>query len=284
MRIWLICCLLALSFSLAAQAYRLQYRDPMGAVRNYTVRSAMHSNIEMHNATIPTAVTSTYTMLERVTSIGVDGASIAEEAKDGIIASMVTLPGVKIPRTIEQAFPAYTMTYTRTPLGTVSNMQTNSLIGNTDDPTDALAGMIRHPGTGIAFPEKDVHIGDTWDGVMTMPLGDGMTVNLSMHYTLVGTRVVDGKSYLKIHCDQIMTLPITRTKLTTPDRQVIPVIMCLTLQGSSDSLFDEAMGEYYSSFVTLIGNYDMRITDTHPVTIHAPVKMYMAMTKATPTP
>lgn len=282
MRTWLICGLLTLSFSLAVQAYRLQYRDPMGVVRNYTVRSAMHSNIEMHDATIPTAVTSTYTMQERVTSIGVDGASIAEEAKDGIIASMVTLPGVKLPRTIEQAFPAYSMTYTRSPLGTVSNMQTNSLIGNTGDPTDALAGMIRHPGTGFAFPEKDVRIGDTWDGAMTMPLGDGVTVSLSMRYTLVGTKVVDGTSYLKIHCDLAMTLPITRTTITTPDRQVVPVIMRLTLQGSSDSLFDEAIGEYYSNFVMLSGNYDMRITDTHPITIHAPVKMYLAMTKTTP--
>ena len=79
-----LCFVCLFSLALAAQAYRLQYKDTVGATRTYLASFVMSGTTTSNGHVVPINMTMTMCMTEKVISTNADQTStIASEVKDG---------------------------------------------------------------------------------------------------------------------------------------------------------------------------------------------------------
>ena len=255
MRIRTLLCLVTMLIltALSAQAYRLQFKDTAGATRNYAMTVNTKGTMSVMGMSMPLTSVTTMTAVEKVLNVKNGSASVSYEIKDGKIkVTIAGIPGEDEPQTVDQPMPGFTMTYDRTPLGKVSNVKMTGEITNMLGGFDPSSSQ--YPGQGLEFPDKDLKAGDTWTGQQSLEVAPGSTVDMKAKYTLTGTKVVEGKTYLVLTCDITASAPkITITQPENKDQpaEAQPAITGLTLKGKATTLFDEAAGEIFSETFTM---------------------------------
>jgi hypothetical protein len=249
--------------ALSAQAYRLTFKDTTGVVRSYQIVADMKGSMEMLGSTVPVTSTTKMLAVEKVLAVRNGISSLSFELKDGTTKMGIgALPGDAEGQNIEQPLPGFTINYDRTPQGKVSNLKTSGeLASRFGGMFDTLNNSSQYPGQGLEFPNKELAAGDTWVGKQTVEFFPGSQIHVTAKYTLVGTRVVQGKTYLELKCDMTGTMPAAAIKMPTlggDDAAAAPTTtMGMTLSGQSTSLFDEAAGEIYGTTYTMKVKIDM---------------------------
>jgi len=249
MRVWSLIglvCILGVS-CLSAQAYRLQFKDTEGTVREYKTQVNLTATVAMGSITAPVDTTMNMTAVEKVTKVTNGKASISYQLKNGKASVKVSnLPGEEGPQNIDQKLPDYTILFDRTPLGTVSNLKTageaSSIFGGGPS---ALNNQFMNPTQGFAFPDKDLQPGDTWDTSQSIPMGEDSKLDVTATYTLVGEQLSDtGKKYLQINVDLTMNLPKFAVKAGQGE-MAMDMVMSMNLKAHEVVLFDADAGELY---------------------------------------
>lgn len=250
MRIRMLLCLVAVLAltALSVQAYRLQFKDTAGATHTYAMVVNTKGTMNVMGMSMPMTSVTSMTTVEKVLAVKDNLASISYEAKEGKVTVTVSgVPGEDEPQTIEQPMPTFTITYDRTKLGKVSNLKM----------TGEMAGMLggfdptsnQYPGQGMEFPDKDLKAGDNWTAQQSVEVAPGSKINMIAKYTLTGTKVVDGKTYLALACD--ITADAPTLKVNQPADAEQPVISNLKLRGKATTLFDETAGVIFNTTYTM---------------------------------
>lgn len=248
MRYWLLVSLVTLlgCCMISANAYRLAFKDTVGAT--YTFKSDFKITGQMVGGSLNAPIDSTVNMTsqEKVNSINNGIASITYSVKDGkMVATLSGLPGDQSSQTIEQDIPAFTMTFNRSPQGKVSNLKFSGDAANIfGGPFDAVTNQMQDPGQGLLFPDRELSIGDSWNAKQTMQVGQGSPFTITAKYTLLGTEVVNGKTYLKIQCDITASTPGIAMH-AGQQTQGLNMSMSMSLTGTAVTLFDGQAGQIF---------------------------------------
>ncbi len=271
MRVWSLCCLVALLAvsSLAAQAYRLQFKDAQGISRQYSTKVVVSGNVSMGTLSSPLDSTMKMTAVELINAVANGKSSVTYSVTNGTMSTK--LPNILDDATqqgqdIEQAMPDFSMDFDRTPFGKISNLKMNGEANNLfmGLPNEVNNRLI-NPGDGLEFPNKDLQPGDTWSGKSTVPLAGDSKVQLTANYTLVGTKVAEnGKTYLQVDVDLTINIPKLAVNAGQGD-QAMSMDMAMNLKGKETVLFDELAGELYQSSCKMAGT----VTVTAPGQIEA---------------
>ena len=230
--------------TLAAQAYRLQFKDVIGATRQYNIRMVQTGQVNFAGVQAPVVSNSTMTAIEKVTAVNNGVATLSYMAKNGSVTMKISnLPGDEEEQTITQPIPDLAISYDRTALGKVSNMhitgqQSSVLDGMFNGPT----GQLQVPGQTFTFPDKDLKAGDSWDCTATFPIGENGKLQVQGKYTLVGTKLGDdGNTYLQIDGDIAISVKDMTVKIPMGD-QTLAMTINIDMKGKETTLFDEAAG------------------------------------------
>jgi hypothetical protein len=178
--------------------------------------------------------------------------------KNGKVIARVTPPGEDQEQKIEQAMPLFTINYDRTPLGHVTNVKVSGL---PSDQSDLMGAQAQYPGQGLEFPDRDLKIGDSWDGKQALSLVTGSTIDIKVKYTLTGTKVVNGTTYLVLRSDintKVNKMPIAMPAADGAGSDGQKATADMTITGSVTELFDEAAGQIGNSTLNL--NVDMTMS------------------------
>jgi|GEM_PF-1760407 len=277
MRIRALVMMLMLALTaLAAQGYTLQFKDAAGTTRAYGSQMAITGVMSGAGLNLPLNATVDMTLLEKILGVKEQVASVTFGLQRGTMHLKVSgLPGEEEEQTIDQALPTFTFLFDRTPLGKVSNVQTQGEI--TDlflGSADALITPMSSPDRGLEFPAGELKIGDTWQGSQTALAGNAQA-RVAAQYTLAGTEVVNGKTYLKIACDTTVSVPDTSMKAS--DDQ--PMAMNVILRGQSTTLFDEGAGELFRTTFAMNGTLNMTGAETMGIEVQTTLNITGSMEK-----
>jgi len=282
MRIWNFLALMVLGIvcTLTAQAYRIAFNDTVGMTRTYKTDLTINGNAETLGISAPLTATLTKVTQEKVTAVDNGKAAIATTDKSGNIHVKISgLSGGDDPQTLDEKLPSFSIAYNRTPQGKVSDIKVTGdspqLLGG---PADSALNLTQYPGDGIAFPAGDVAIGDTWTGKDTLDVGSGNTIEVTINYTLKGTKIIDGKTYLVITAD----IDTTVSKLTMKIASLGDTTMTLsmTIKGTATTFFDEKAGEIFKETYNLASVVNVVGDDQTPVTAKMNLTIKGSMVKA----
>ena len=253
--------------ALSAQAYRLQFKDPQDAMR--TLKGTMHMKGTMD-------MTMNMTTVEKVLAANADGtATISYAIKDGKVVITMTAPGETTPKTIEQPFPTFGMSFKRTAVGKISDLKmTGDIDPKLKQQLDTISSQLQYPGQGMVFPDKELNIGDSWDGTQSFALLPGSKMDLKVKYTLTGTKEVNGKTYLVLTSDidakakdLAMKVPGEAGAADTKLKMTMNII------GTGTTLYDVNAGEMGD--VTFKMNTDMSVVSEGSDGMSMKMKMIM---------
>ncbi len=236
----ILLCLLALAVSLGAQGYRLEFKQAAGTKHVYRYDLRARGSLSLPDSPVMAFTAQTaFTALERIVSVKPGGNAVVSMAlKHG---NVILTSGEKTRRA---AIPILLVQFDRSPLGEVGRVQTRGSFGEVSPTLKSLDNQwqyINQFGQQLQFPPTDLSIGDTWSVNGVIELAPGTTISVEGQNTLVGAKVVGGKTYLHIHSDFTLTLP--RSEMTIGDpaaRQRIA--LRLKMLGKSDTLFDAKAG------------------------------------------
>lgn len=247
--------------ALSAQAARLLFKDPEGTVRTYKGVYNVRGAMDMPGmGSIPLNITMAFTVREKVNEVRADGtANVTDELCDGTLAMKINDEEKKVP------FPGYIMTYDRTNLGKISNVK---MSGEGVEQLKQMQGMgmgmneniMSQFGQGFPFPDRELAMGDTWKASVAMEAMPGMKMNVNALMKLVGTKVVDNKSYLQIATDLTMNMPKFEVKGT--EGAASGMAMSMTMKGKATTLFDEQAGALFAA--NFEGTMAMTMTMPNP--------------------
>ena len=262
MRMRSLVLMLAVSLATLAQAYTLQFKDAAGTTRTYRSQMAITGAMSGAGMNLPIEAVVEMALIEKVLDVRDQVSSVSYGSSNGVMRVKVTgLPGEEEEETIDQELPDFTFTYNRTPQGKVSNVKTHGEITHLFlGPVDMLLNPAENPGQGLELPAGDVKIGDTWTGTQTALVGAAQA-KVTATYTLAGTEVVNGKTYLKITSDTVISVPGATIDTAEGDEEN-PVALVLNLKGRTTTLFDEAAGEPFRTTFTLAGTMTMSGPET----------------------
>jgi hypothetical protein len=277
MRLKLAICVLCLfSLALGAQAYRLQYKDTVGATRSYLASFVTNGTSTANGHEVPINMTMTMCMTEKVVAKNADQtSSIVSELKDGKEQLQMPDPsgnGQTITREIP--VPAITMSYDRSPLGAMTNLKMNggtaamlATMHSLSNPTSTLPSC--------SFPDHDVQIGDTWTQKVSYEMS-GACMQGENTYTLVGTKDIAGKTYLVLQVATTVDVPSTDMSIPAPNNTpAMKMTIAVKATGKTEALFDEQAGEVGDSKVDM--QMDMQMNMPMP-NGSGNMQMTMAMT------
>jgi hypothetical protein len=271
--------MLALGLAALAQAYTLQFKDAAGTTRTYKSQFTITGTMSGAGMNLPIEAAVEMALVEKVLGVQNQVSSVSYGAQNGMMHVKVSgMPGDEEEQTIDQEMPGFTFTYNRTPQGKVSNVKTsgditNLLLGS----ADTLVNPTETPGQGLEFPAGDVKIGDTWSGSQTALVGAAQA-KVTAKYTLAGTEVVNGKTYLKITCDTTVSIP--QATLNPGDQQQQnPVALVVNLKGRATTLFDQAAGEPFRTTFALAGTMTMNGPETMGMEINTALTVNGTMEK-----
>jgi len=277
MRIRALVMMLALALAaLSAQGYTLQFKDSAGAARAYRSQMTITGVMSGAGLSLPLNATVDMTLLEKVLGVKDQVAAVSFGLQQGTMHLKVSgLPGEEEEQTIDQALPVFTFLFNRTPRGKVSNVKTQGEIASLFlGSADALVTPMSSPDRGLEFPAGELKIGDTWQGSQTALAGNAET-RVTALYTLAGTQVVNGKTYLKINCDTTVSVPDTGMNADDDTEMAMNVI----LKGQSTTLFDEAAGEPFRTSFTMSGTLNMTGAETMGIEVKTTLNIAGSMEK-----
>lgn len=257
MRIGIVAALIAV-LAVSAQAYRLTLKSPVGVTRTYANTMTINGASETMGMTIPMHGTVSMTMTEQVTSANADGtANIATTLKNGAMQMTISgLPGGESQQ-INQSIPDMTMTYTQSARGVVSNLQMSGKMTEMPGFPSTMMNGMSNPMQGMAFPDRDLQIGESWTGQETMEIMPGQTFIVNANYTLAGVDKVDGKELLRVTSTATANMPACSVNAgNMPGGESLQMMMSMTMRMTGTTHFDAAAGELYSS------NYTGTVTTT----------------------
>lgn len=245
--------------ALATQGYALQFKDAAGTTRTYRSQMAITGTMTGGGLNLPLNATVEMILLEKVLGVRDEIASVTYGLQRGTLRLKVTgIPGEEKEQTFNQALPVFAFTFDRTPRGKVSNVKTQGEItGMFLGSADALMNPMATPDRGLEFPAGEVKVGDTWQGTQVALIGNAQA-RVAALYTLAGTEMVNGMTYLKITCDTTVSVPDTRVKADDD----APMAMNVIMQGQSTTLFDEEAGEPFRTTFAMSGVLNMSGDDT----------------------
>ena len=256
--LFILCVLLGLT-SLAAQAYRPQFKDAQGTVRTYKSNMHMKGTSDVMGMTIPVDSTVTMTSLEKVLAKNAAAAStLSYTVKEGKVKATVSVPGLDEDETVDQALPSFNMTYTRTPSGRVTSVKSTGQLDPNMGQMTPIDIMSDYPGQGLEFPNKELKVGDTWDGVQSFTLAGGATVHFKVKYTLTGVKDVNGASCLLVTSDINVKANNLAVQLTGIGGNAAKVTVSMVITGTETMLFDQTAGEIAGTDSDL--NIDVNMT------------------------
>ncbi|MHB9107045.1 MAG: hypothetical protein ACYDCO_08320 [Armatimonadota bacterium] len=272
--------MLALSLAALAQAYTLQFKDAAGTTRTYKSQMTITGTMSGAGMTLPIEAAVEMALVEKVLDVRNQVSSVSYGSSNGVMRVKVTgLPGEEEEETIDQDLPDFTFTYNRTPQGKVSNVKTHGEITNLFlGPADMLLNPLENPGQGLELPAGDVKIGDTWTGTQTALVGTAQA-KVTAKYTLAGTEVVDGKTYLKITSDTTISVPGATVNAGDQEKEN-PVALVLNLKGRTTTLFDQAAGAPFRTTFTLAGTMTMNGPETMGMEVKTTLNVSGTMEKA----
>jgi len=217
-----------------------RFKDAPGTVRTIKTSYTITGTMEGLGMTMPFKALSTVVEVEKVTAAA-GGVTLTRQMKEGSTSVTLTAPGDEEPQTLKEAFPGYTITYSRTAIGKISNLKiTGDITKALDNSADEIAMQFLASGEGMEFPDRDLKVGDTWTGGQALPAGSVGKVEISAKYAYLGTEEVNGKSYLKMTCDVVLKLPQFKVKTLLGE---IP--MSMEVKGPIIMLFNEQAGEIF---------------------------------------
>ena len=163
---------------------------------------------------IPIHASTKMTALSRVLAVKPGGvASLSYEVKDGVMTVLVMTPFDEDEQAITQPLPAFSMTFDRNEFGKVTNLKMHGVMAEIFvSQFDQINSQLQASGQGLLFPAGEVNIGDSWQGVQRLDMGNGRSVDATVIYTLTGTETVGGKVYLVIRNN----ISLLATGLTPP--------------------------------------------------------------------
>jgi len=269
--------------TLAAQAYTLQFKDAAGTTRTYQSQMTITGAMTAAGMNLPVNATVEMALVEKVLGVTNQVSSVTYAMQNGAMHVKVTgIPGDNPEETVEQDIPGFTFTFNRTPQGKVSNVKmegeiTSMFLGS----ADALVNPMESPGQGLAFPAADLKIGDTWNGTQTTMVGNA-PAKVTALYTLAGTEVVNGKTYLKITCDTTISVPGVNLNTNDGNKDIpTPMALVMNLKGRTTTLFDEAAGEPFRTTFTMSGTMVMNSDETMGMDVNTTLNITGSMEKAT---
>jgi len=279
MRIRSLVLVLALGLATLAQVYSLQFKDAAGTTRTYQSQFTITGTMSGAGMNLPIEAAVEMALVEKVLGVQNQVSSVSYGSQGGTMHVKVSgLPGDEEEQTIDQAMPGFIFTFNRTPQGKVTNVKTkgditNLILGS----ADTLVNPTETPGQGLEFPAGDIKIGDTWSGSQTAMVGAAQT-KVTAKYTLVGTEVVNGKTYLKITCDTTISTP-SATINAGDQAQQNPVALVVNLKGRTTTLFDQAAGEPFRTTFALAGNMTMNGPETMGMEVNTTLTVNGTMEK-----
>ncbi len=263
MRSWIFVTLMAVlgASALTAQAARIAFNDTAGAIRTYKTDIKVTGTMSAMGINAPIDAVVNQTMVEKVTDVQDGKATVNTSQKEGSVEVKISgLPdenGETKAQTIKQDLPAMSIDFTRTAQGKVSDVKMDGDVTKMFGGADGGAlNMTQFPGQGIEFPAGDVKVGDTWSGKESMKLSGDSTLDVAIKYTLTGTKVVDGKTYLVITADIDTNVPKLKTK-TGAGAAATDMTLSFTLKGQAITLFDEKAGEIFKEYFDLASTMNM---------------------------
>jgi hypothetical protein len=250
--------MLVIGATLAAQAARLQYKDVAGIARTYQASYTMRGQFTIPGGgTMPMNMVMSFTVREKVRSVNANGtASISSEMKDGSITMTISGEEQKMP------FPAFEMTYDRTPLGKMTNLK---MTGEGAETLKQMSSMgmnqnfMSQFGQGFEFPNRELVAGDTWKVTQPFEMMPGMKLDMTALFTLTGPKSVDNKNYLQIDTDMSMNMP--KATLKGPDGAASAMSMAMQMKAKATTLFDETAGALFGAIFNGTMNMQMTMTD-----------------------
>lgn len=263
MRLWALFGLLAMFIgsALTAHAYRPVFKDVAGATRTYTTTSTVTGASQLGTISIPINATTTMTAVEKVLAAQNGTASVSYQITGGKMSMKVTMPGEEDAETIEQPITPFGMTFNRSSLGLVTNLKmTGGVPQLFGGPIDQALSRLDDAGTGLAFPAKDLQIGDTWTGREQMVLPDGNKIDMAVKYTLAGVQRGANGNVLQIKSDITISAPKMTMTLNLLG-QAFTIPLSFTLAGTEVTLFDEAAGVATRSDYRYTGEMNMGTPD-----------------------
>jgi len=232
--------------------------------------------MDMMGMSIPMDMTMNMTTVEKVLAANADGtATISYAIKDGKVVITMTAPGETTPKTIEQPFPTFGMSFKRTAVGKISDLKmTGDIDPKLKQQLDTISSQLQYPGQGMVFPDKELNIGDSWDGTQSFALLPGSKMDLKVKYTLTGTKEVNGKTYLVLTSDidakakdLAMKVPGEAGAADTKLKMTMNII------GTGTTLYDVNAGEMGD--VTFKMNTDMSVVSEGSDGMSMKMKMIM---------
>ncbi|MHB9133583.1 MAG: hypothetical protein ACYDBB_21170 [Armatimonadota bacterium] len=235
---------------LTAQAYRLEFKDVAGTSRTYKTQITVEGSMGNEMLNLPVSGVVTYANIEKVNTAGNGSATLTYTVTNGTVNLKVSgMPGEDTAENIEQSLPGFVMTYTRTPRGKISNMKFNGDLGGLfSSPFDPLANQGQYPGQGLEFPDKDLTPGDTWTGKQTVEMGPGNVVQITSNYTFIGSKVIEGRTFMQINADITLVAPKMTLKVNALGQDATMAV-AMNMTGKSETLFDPQAGQIYKSMM-----------------------------------
>lgn len=256
--------------TLSARAYRLQFKDPAGAERNYKSTLHLKGTAEVLGMSLPTESTITMTSVEKVLDKIADGsAALTFTVKEGKVQATVSVPGAEEDETIAQDLPPFAMKYSRLPNGKVTAVHMTGNAGDTlMNQLSFLNGEAEYPGQGIVFPARDLKVGDSWEGMQTFQLAAGAAMEYKVKYTITGTRVVGGKTCLIFSNDiNAKSTGLEINAAIIPGTPATALTVNVILSGKETTLFDPDAGEIAGNASTMHVNLVMASAGADGLTV-----------------
>ncbi|MHB9133585.1 MAG: hypothetical protein ACYDBB_21180 [Armatimonadota bacterium] len=275
---WIVFVVILVLLPISAGAYQLRFKDAAGAMRTYRFEIKTTGTATSGTSTIPLDSTAVMTTVEKILNVKNGLSSISYEMRDGEMTGKFTPPGADKPQTVKMPLPAMSMSFERSPLGKVTNARmSGQMTGMMNSQLDVL-NKYQNPGQGLEFPEKELKDGDTWGGAQTIPLDGDNKLEVTAKYTLIGTKVDNGRSLLQIDCDLAVKATNFTIKITQGDKDESMTIS-IDLTGKTTTFFDEAAGGIYSTTVKL-ANTTTTILGKEPTPLKMNTVIEGTMTRA----
>ena len=164
---------LILFCSLNAEAYRLEFRDPLGAQRKYQSNWVINGTADVLGMIMPISAQLHTFSSETVNKQLADGTSdLTYQFLKGTMNVKIDTPFDAEAPAISQPIPDFSMTFNRDKFGKLRNIQMTGVAAELfGTQFDALNSQLQAPGQGLVFPDRDLKIGDTWDGTQRFGIG-----------------------------------------------------------------------------------------------------------------
>lgn len=254
---WLILLLAICSIAMAGETYRLEFKDQVGAQRKYKTSFSMDGcfadTAKQRTANMSMAFT-TY-LTEKVLQ---NPNGTPAHIQQSISASSVsgTFDGKKIAEKI----PAASAVIERTARGATRVIATQSQQPPQEPSSNPMMSMgkgmqsIGQMGGGFEFPLLKLAIGDSWGTKRSIPFFGPKPITLNTQNKLAGSKIVNGKTYLVINSDMVMTMPSM-----SMSNQGANGALGFSFTGKVTTLFDQKAGEIYRSNFSGQGKFNMSI-------------------------